>query len=197
MTVFIQWCNDNQGFIMVVLTFVYVSATIILCVFNFRSAKATREQVVEQKREFDEKNRPIVNAVFAIVRSGLACIEFSNSGTKVAEKVQIQINEEFLELLSSNEREALKNIKNSVFRIGINQKWHALIGAHFELRNLGTKPLIINISYCDDNKNYCESVNIDLNAYMWTMIYDSPEEDARNVLKSLADTMEKINKRLK
>lgn len=40
--------------LMVIITFVYVIATILICIFNGRSAKATREQVAESKRQFDE-----------------------------------------------------------------------------------------------------------------------------------------------
>ena len=36
---------------MVIITFVYVVATILICVFNWRSAKASREQVVESQRQ--------------------------------------------------------------------------------------------------------------------------------------------------
>ncbi|GHV15139.1 hypothetical protein FACS1894219_11880 [Clostridia bacterium] len=34
---FITWCNENQGFNMVLLTFVYVVATILILVANFRA----------------------------------------------------------------------------------------------------------------------------------------------------------------
>lgn len=43
--------------LMVIITFVYVVATIMICIFNGRSAKATREQVLESQRQFDESKR--------------------------------------------------------------------------------------------------------------------------------------------
>lgn len=43
--------------LMVGITFVYVIATIFICIFNGRSAKATREQVAESQRQFDETKR--------------------------------------------------------------------------------------------------------------------------------------------
>lgn len=43
--------------LMVGITFVYVVATIFICVFNGRSAKATREQVLESQRQFEENKR--------------------------------------------------------------------------------------------------------------------------------------------
>lgn len=43
--------------LMVGITFVYVVATIFICIFNGRSAKATREQVAESQRQFAETKR--------------------------------------------------------------------------------------------------------------------------------------------
>lgn len=42
---------------MVGITAVYVIATIIICVFNGKSAKATREQVLESQHQFNETKR--------------------------------------------------------------------------------------------------------------------------------------------
>lgn len=42
----ITWMNNNNGFVMAVLTFVYVIATIFICIFNGKSASATRRQVL-------------------------------------------------------------------------------------------------------------------------------------------------------
>lgn len=42
---FIQVCNDNDGFIMGLLTFVYVVATVFICIFNYKSAKAANKQI--------------------------------------------------------------------------------------------------------------------------------------------------------
>ena len=43
--------------LMVVITAIYVIATICICIFNARSASATREQVAESKRQFEESKR--------------------------------------------------------------------------------------------------------------------------------------------
>ena len=41
----IKVCNDNNGFIMGLLTFVYVVATILICIFNYKSAKEAGKQI--------------------------------------------------------------------------------------------------------------------------------------------------------
>lgn len=43
--------------LMVVITAIYVIATVFICVFNAKSAKATRAQVAESQRQFEESKR--------------------------------------------------------------------------------------------------------------------------------------------
>lgn len=43
--------------LMVGITSIYVIATIFICVFNAKSDKATREQIAESKRQFEETKR--------------------------------------------------------------------------------------------------------------------------------------------
>ena len=43
--------------IMVVITAIYVVATIVICVFNYKTAKAANLQIQESKRQFDETRR--------------------------------------------------------------------------------------------------------------------------------------------
>ena len=47
----IAWMNNNEGFLMVIITFVYVVATIFICVFNGRSAKASRDQILASQKQ--------------------------------------------------------------------------------------------------------------------------------------------------
>ena len=47
----IEWINDNSGFVMAIITFIYVVATIMICVFNGKSAKASREQISASQKQ--------------------------------------------------------------------------------------------------------------------------------------------------
>lgn len=47
----INWMNCNDGFLMTVITFVYVVATIFISVFNGKSAIASRAQIVEAQKQ--------------------------------------------------------------------------------------------------------------------------------------------------
>jgi hypothetical protein len=70
--------------IMVIITGVYVFATIFICVFNYRSAKATREQVAEAKRQFEEINRAYITYEFLYEKRSFYGIRFTNHGKRVA-----------------------------------------------------------------------------------------------------------------
>lgn len=56
----------TQQWILISITFVYVIATILISIFNFRSAKATREQVQESKRQYSETKRLSMQPYFNI-----------------------------------------------------------------------------------------------------------------------------------
>lgn len=59
--------------LMVIITFVYVAATILICIFNGRSAKATQEQVAESQRQFDESKRLEFLPFFQIENGNGSC----------------------------------------------------------------------------------------------------------------------------
>lgn len=49
--------NDNNGALMVIVTIIYVFATIFIFVANQKSAKASKEQLKEMKRQYEDKKR--------------------------------------------------------------------------------------------------------------------------------------------
>ena len=56
--------------IMVGITAVYVAATIIISLANMKSAKATREQLTESKRQYDDKKRLEVMPYIQVENNG-------------------------------------------------------------------------------------------------------------------------------
>jgi len=46
----VNWCNQNQGFLMVLLTLIYVIATITICFFNYRTIAEQRNIYQQQKK---------------------------------------------------------------------------------------------------------------------------------------------------
>lgn len=54
---FVNLLNDNEGALMVIITFVYVLATCAICWANIKSANASKGQLEESKREHEETIR--------------------------------------------------------------------------------------------------------------------------------------------
>ncbi len=71
---FHEYLEKYSGALMVLITFIYVVATVEICRANIKSAEATREQLVESKRQFDETKRlehmPYLQASFGEWKTG-------------------------------------------------------------------------------------------------------------------------------
>ena len=95
---------EMADWLMVVITAIYVIATILICVYNKRSADAGKEQAAIAQKQMQEMvdqynavNRPIMTVRFEIIRSGLLCLVFENVGPIPAESVKICINQKFID----------------------------------------------------------------------------------------------------
>lgn len=53
----IAFLNQNNGAIMVIITAIYVIATILICVYNRKSAEASKKQISESQHQFKENQR--------------------------------------------------------------------------------------------------------------------------------------------
>lgn len=184
--------------LMVAITAIYVVATILICFFNYSSAKATREQTAEAKRQYEENNRAFVTVTFEVIRNGLATLRIHNHGNKIARRVSIKVDESFVENITDEfSRNAINRLNKSSFVLGIGQSFYASIGASKELENLGKKPLLIHITYDDALASYSENTSIDLTQYYWALMYESSVEDARQELKYISKNLKSIDKTLR
>ena len=73
---FFCWLNTNSG----ILTLLTAIATFITCWCSFISAKATRAQVEEMRRQYKEENRPFIGTELTYVRRTFYGIKFINHG---------------------------------------------------------------------------------------------------------------------
>jgi len=179
---------DMSGWTMVGITVVYVIATIAICVFNFWSAKETKKQTSELKRQFDEINRPNIDVTHEIVRGGLLCLKIENTGKKLAQNVKLEIDDDFIVgaqgLLGNGN---LIELKNSVLSLGIEQKWFVALCVPWEVSKMNTKLLKIDTSYADDRQTYTKHTTIDFSQYDWALMYDSPLGDISGYIKIISD----------
>ena len=180
--------------LMVIITAIYVVATIFICKANIRSAYATREQLTEQKRQFDETNRAYVTVTFEIIRSGLMVLHIKNYGKLIANNVRIKIPKSFIDNIPNNkDKKILEMLNNSVFQLGIEQSWYCCMGSHLDLDKLSSELLKIEILYNDSIRTYNEVTEIDLKQYLWAIIYDSSSEDIYQQMKMQTEYMKNIN----
>ncbi len=118
----IQWCNENNGFIQAVLIFVYVVATIAICIASFKSSRASRRQLDYQRKHDEDVNRARVVPSLRILEGTLICLCFSNIGHELGTNLKITFNEEWIkayEQLPINKNH-IERFLDNVRRIGDN-----------------------------------------------------------------------------
>lgn len=170
--------------LMVGITAVYVIATIFICSANIRSAKATREQVAEVKRQYEEEHRPYISYQFIFERRTTYGMRFTNYGRRVANHVQIKFNQEFLDSISKNQfSDKLNKQRGKEFTLGIGQSYDIYFGTDEFRNNLDMKPIIGEIQYEDTLTTYRETFEIDFEKYATIFSVNSPADDLHEDMK--------------
>lgn len=198
----INWLNDNNGFVMALLTFVYVIATILICIFNYKSAKATREQTKESYNQFIENSRAHIVPKIIVLEGEMLCLAFQNIGHDIAMDVVIDINEEWLKKLEQTVKfpevaTSLRKIKKKKIFLTVNQQICYGMCIPGDGTNdydlLSEKELIVNISYKSLNNKYSERFCIPLDAYNYIV----DQSDYTRLTKKQIKEMRETNKELK
>ena len=192
--------NEITNWLMVIITAVYVVATIVICVFNGKSAKAAKEQtetarqqIDEMIRQYNETNRPFVVIRFEIIRSGLLCFVVENIGPVAAKDVKIRINDEFIENVENEDGDSkLRETSKATLFLSSHQKAYILLGAQRQFSEIASVPAKINISY---NGKYNEYTEIDLMQYGFLLLYSSELEDISQHLKHIENESKDYHKK--
>lgn len=200
----ITWINDNNGFVMAILTFVYVIATIFICIYNGKSAMATRKQTEESQRQFVESNRAHVIPRFITLEGQLYCLAFHNIGKTMAEKLLIDVSSEWLNCLRNTEKnagvaETLENLKKIEIFLPAEDKYVYSIcvpaDGTGDYQKLCEKPLIIDIQYYSDGKKYKEKFELPMkgiNCIINASDYVRMEQKKRESLHEIGKQIQKI-----
>ena len=115
--------------LMVAITIVYVVATIIICYAKIKSSNATKEQVAEAKRQYEEEHRAYITYEFFFSRRTYYGLRFTNQGKRLATNVQILLKQEFVDCISSEFFDGINELKNKEFTLGIGQSYDIYLGA--------------------------------------------------------------------
>lgn len=152
--------------LMVAITAVYVVATILICRANIKSAEATREQVAEAKRQYEEEHRAYISYEFIYERRTFYGMRFTNHGRRIATNVKILLKEDFIDSLDETAfRKNLLELKNREFVLGIGQSYDIYFGTNEFRKTQNKQPVEGTIAYTDKNNSYSDPIYIDVEKY--------------------------------
>ncbi len=181
--------------LMVVITAVYVIATILICRANIKSANATREQVAESKRQFDEGNRAYITYAFIFEKRSFYGLRFTNHGRRVAKKVKIVLSKDFIQSLNESKFvDSLNKVSMNECVLGVDQSIDIYFGGNEFRENSNKLPIEGEIIYEDNLGKYVESFMIDFNSYPPIFSVDSELEDIRKEIKKQTLELQKLHK---
>ena len=175
MSDFLCWLNANSG----ILTLLTVVATFITCWCNFASARATRAQVEEMRRQYNEENRPYIGAELTYVRRTFYGIKFINHGKQPAYHVEIDFDQNFIDSLPEAVHQTLlRKQKGRECIVGINQDYTIFVGTDKMRNHPGLQPASGVVSYSGPvGQNYEDKFQIDIKNYMTIFSVADKEED--------------------
>ena len=176
--------------IMVVITAVYVVATIYICKANNKSAKEAKKQTKESIKQFNKSNRPYITCEYILSNRTYCGIHICNHGNQVARNLTININAEFINLLEDGHFLNFKKINDSLYTVvGINQSFDFYFS---KIKNKPVEvPLNVLIKYKnDEGKSYEERFVIDLDKQL---PIESVESDFEKIVKTINQQNKVLN----
>ena len=187
----------NAEWTMVIITGIYVVATVFICWANFKSANASKEQLKEMQKQYAETNRPLIELEFHYSRRTWYIARFVNHGNLTAQHVRINLNQSFIDSLPEESfRNELKRIMGRECIIGVGQHYDLFIGSNNLRGNPNMMPLIGTINYEAQGKEYKSDLFADLERYMTFFSATTDEEDLLRSVNKISDQLKGIRRAL-
>ena len=186
--------------LMVIITTIYVIATILICVFNYRSAKASKEQVEqsqkqleESKRQFEMMNKPIVSIEFVQIRRVFYALRFTNYGNQPAFDLQIIIDNEFIDTLDNDIKDIIRNNNSKKQNLNCGNTYDLYLGNREQIRS-NLSCITGRFAYKDSLGNqYEDIININPKDYATFFTPQSDTEDIMRKIDEHAKTIRELN----
>lgn len=179
--------------LMVLITAVYVIATIVICRANIKAADASRAQLDEMKRQYAEENRPIIELEFLYLQRTWYVVRFINHGKQTAQHVKIMLAQEFIDSLPEPKvRDMLERQKAKECIIGVGQHYDLYIGSNNMRGNPKMVSLSGKISYEGRGATFTNDVFVDLKNYMTFFSSTSEDENLLNAIKKNTEELKGI-----
>lgn len=187
--------------LMVIITAVYVIATIVICIYNIKMVTAAQEQtetakrqIAEMIRQYDESHRPIVIISYVTIRTCLHCFKIENIGPVAATNIKIRINDEFLDNLEKySDIKHLRGITEATLMLSSQQNLYIALCGPGNFMEIASVPAIFDISY---NDKYKEHTEIDLSQYKSILLYNSELGDISEDIKEIKNETNNYHKNL-
>lgn len=178
---------------MVIITAVYVAATILICYYNYQSAKASKEQLSEMKKQYNEENRPNIEVEFIYERRSWYGLRFINHGKRTAQDVHIQFDQKFIDSLPEESfRLLLTKQKDKKCIIGVGQHYDLFIGGNELLGYPNMIPVTGVITYQSNGEIYSSDISVDLENYMTFFSVNNNHDDLIKELQGITRELNRV-----
>ena len=178
---------------MVFVTIIYVAATIFISWANIKSADASKKQLLEMKRQYEEMNRPLIEVEFQYIRRTWYIVRFVNNGRNTAQRVKINLDPDFVNSLpEENIKSELNKLKGKECIIGVGQHYDLFIGSNALRGNPNMHPVTGTVEYRSEDKVYTTDICIDLEHYMTFYSTKTDEEDMLKYVKQISAELKDI-----
>jgi len=186
----INWFNDNQGFMMVLLTFMYVIATVFILGSN-------RRLINESKLAREQQTMPFVVIGFECIRGGLLALIVSNEGFSTACRVEIKISDDFIANLPDEVyKERMQLLQTSSLTLLPKQRVEYVFGAIGSFGKIKEQQLFGRMVFYDfQEKKYSRNFTINMEGFTSSLIGKSDAMIIDETLKKINKTLEKIEKK--
>lgn len=163
-----KYLTDITQCLMVIITALYLSATIVMCVFNGKSAKAAKEQTQELKNQFYAVNRPVLIVDVVSLKNNLLALRLHNEGSQTAFKAEIRFEEGFIASLPEEKfRSHMQRESEKTRTVGVGQNYDLFFGSREYISMPAKKPIVGEIIYQGVNgMTYTDDFEIDIESYL-------------------------------
>lgn len=182
--------------LMVLITGVYVLATIFICWANIKAANASKAQLEEMKKQAAEENRPIIETELHYKDRHMYVLRFRNHGKQTAQHVKICLNQEFIDSLNGPIKPILQKQRAKECIIGVGQYYDLYIGSNEIRTNPHIKPITGDVFYEGCQNSYSDKFFVDIENYMTFFSSTTTEDKMLRAVQDNAAELKSIRQEL-
>jgi len=182
--------DEHSGSLTVLITAVYVFATILICRANIKAASASQRQVAEMQRQFKEANRPYITCEYILKNRVICGIRICNHGNMVAKDLTFSICQDFLDALQPNHYVDFRKLNESQYRlVGIRQEFDFFFS---DVNHKPEVPFELTIHYRSETDFFSETFYFDLSKQIPVHSVNTIEEKFFDISKNQQNSLDNI-----